>query len=60
MNHSDIEELAIIYGNKELIIEFLENLEIAKRHDDAPINAILLKGDMKKEVKKFVWKSKNL
>lgn len=56
MNHSQIQSIAIIYGKKELIEEFLENFQMDRMHDGAPIKAILLIGDMKKEIKKFIWK----
>ena len=45
MKYRDIQEIAIIYGKKELIQEFLENFQIDRQHDGAPINAIQLKGD---------------
>ena len=56
MKYSDIQSIAIIYGKKELIEEFLEKFHIDRQHDGAELNAILLKGDMKKEAKKFIWK----
>lgn len=56
MKYRDIQETAIIYGKKELIEEFLEIFRMDRMHDGAPLNAILLKGDMKKEIKKFIWK----
>lgn len=56
MNYSQIQSIAIIYGKKELIEEFLENFQIDRAHDGAEIKAILIKGDMKKEIKKFIWK----
>ena len=56
MKHSDIQSIAIIYGKKELIEQFLEIFHMDRAHDNAPLNALLLKGDMKKDVKKFIWK----
>ena len=56
MEHKEIQEIAIIYGKKDWIMEFLEIFEMDRMHDGAPLNAILLKGDMKKELKKFIWK----
>lgn len=56
MEYKDIQEIAVVYGKKELIIEFLEIFYMDRAHDGAPLSAILLKGDMKKEVKKFIWK----
>ncbi len=45
MKHSDIQQIAVIYGKKELIEEFLE---MFRMHDEAPLSAILLEGEMKK------------
>jgi len=56
MDYKDIQELAIIYGKKDLIEEFLDIFYMDRAHDGAPLNAILLEGEMKKEVKKWVWK----
>ena len=56
MNYKQIQEIIIIYGKKDLIIEFLEIFNMDRAHDQAPLNAVLVKGDMKKELKKFVWK----
>jgi len=56
MKYNEIQSIALIYGKKDLIIEFLENFHIDRQHDGAPINAVLLKEEMKKELKKWVWK----
>lgn len=56
IKYKEVQEISIIYGKKELILEFLEKFQIDRLHDGAELNAILLKGDMKKEVKKFIWK----
>ena len=56
MNYNDIQEIAIIYGKKELILEFLEKFEIDRMHDGATINAVLVEGDMKPYLKRFIWK----
>jgi hypothetical protein len=56
MKYKEIEEIAVIYGKKGLILELLEKFHIDRQHDEAILNAILLKGDMKKEVKRFVFK----
>ena len=55
MKHKYI-EIAIVYGKKDLILEFIEKFNIDRQHDGAPLNAILLKGNIKKEIKKFIWK----
>ena len=56
MNYNEIQELAIIYGKKDLIEQFLEIFYMDRAHDGAPLNAVLVQGDMKKELKKFIWK----
>jgi len=56
MEFNEIESIALIYGQKELIEEFLDIFNMDRAHDKAPISAILLKGEMKKELKKFIWK----
>ena len=56
MKYSDIQEIALIYGKKELVLEFLEKFQMDRKQDGAELNAVLLSGDMKKEVKKFIWK----
>ena len=56
MEYKEIQEIAIIYGKKDWIMEFLEIFEMDRMHDGALLNAILLKGDMKEEVKKFLLK----
>ena len=56
MKYKEIEEIAVIYGKKDLILELLEKFYIDRQHDEVRLNAILLKGDMKKEVKRFVFK----
>ena len=56
MEYKEIEEIVLIYGKKELIEEFLEKFEIDRKHDDAPIKLRLLEGEIKQQMKKFVWK----
>ena len=56
MDYDEIQEIAIVYGKKELIEEFLEIFNMDRAHDNAPINAILVQGDMKQYLKKFIWK----
>ena len=56
MEFDEIQEIAIIYGKKDLIEEFLEIFNMDRMHDGAPINTIQIKGEMKKEIKKFIWK----
>ena len=49
-------EFLLLYGKKPLIEEFLENFRMDRMHDNAELNAVLLKGNMKKEVKKWLQK----
>lgn len=56
MKRKNIELVAIVYGKKDLILEFLENFQMDRMHDGAELNAVLLRGNMKHEVKKFILK----
>ena len=56
MNYKDIQQIAIIYGKKDLIQEFLEIFNMDRAHDGAPLSVMLVKGDMKKELKRFILK----
>ena len=38
-------KIAIVYCNKDLVEYFVEQFNIDRMHDDAPIKAILVKGD---------------
>ncbi len=51
-----MESIALVYGEKKLVKEFLESFNWDRMHDDAPIKAILVRGDMKKDLKHFIWK----
>jgi hypothetical protein len=44
----------LLYGPKDLIEEFLDIFQMDRAHDGAPLNAILLKGKMKKEMKALI------
>lgn len=56
MKYSEIQEIALVYGKKELVEEFLENFRLDRMHDQAPITAILVENEMKKGLKKWIWK----
>ena len=56
MDYEDIQEIAVVYGKKDLIEEFLDQFHMDRAHDNAPLNAVLLEGEGKKELKRFVWK----
>ena len=49
-------KIVLLYGKKELVEEFLEKFNNDRQQDGAELKAILLEGEMKKEVKKFIWK----
>jgi hypothetical protein len=44
----------LLYGPKPLINEFLDIFQMDRAHDGAPLNAVLLEGDMKKELRKQI------
>jgi hypothetical protein len=56
MNYKNIQQIAIIYGKKGLVEEFIEQFHIDRKHDGAPLNAVLVNGERKKELKRFIWK----
>ena len=56
MDYNQIQSIALVYGEKKLVKEFLESFNWDRMHDDAPIKAILVRGDMKKDLKHFLWK----
>jgi len=43
MKYKDIQQIALVYGKKQLIEEFLENFQMDRAHDGAEINAVLVK-----------------
>ena len=45
MKYSNIQQIAIIYGKKELVEYFVEQFNIDRFHDGEKIKAILVKGD---------------
>jgi hypothetical protein len=46
----------LLYGPKPLIEEFLDIFQMDRAHDGAPLNAVLLPNNMKKELKRFIEK----
>ena len=56
MEYKDIQQIAIVYGNKDLVEYFVEQFNIDRLHDGEEIKAILVKGDFKKDLKHYVWK----
>lgn len=57
MQYKDIQEIILIYGKKDLILEFLEKFCIDREHDGAELKAVLLKGGMKKKLKDLYGKA---
>ena len=45
MKHSDIQQIAIVYGKKDLVEYFVEQFSMDRLHDGEEIKAILVKGD---------------
>ena len=56
MKYSEIQQIAVIYGKKELIEEFMDIFWLDRAHDKAELNVVLTKGDLKKQLKQFIWK----
>ena len=56
MKHSDIQQIAIVYGEKDLVEYFVEQFNIDRLHDGEKVKAILAQGDLKKDLKHFIWK----
>ena len=56
MKHSDIQQIAIVYGKKDLVEYFVEQFNIDRLHDEEEVKAILVKRDLKKDLKHFIWK----
>ena len=56
MKHSNIQQIAIVYGKKDLVEYFVEQFNIDGLHDEEEVKATLVKGDFKKDLKHFLWK----
>ena len=56
MEHSDIQQIAIVYGKKDLVEYFVEQFNIDRLHDGEEVKAILVRGDIKKDLKHCIWK----
>ena len=56
MRYKDIQQIAVVYGKKDLVEYFIEQFNIDRLHDGEEIKAILAKGDLKKDLKHFIWK----
>ena len=56
MKHSEIQQIVIVFGKKKLVEYFVEQFNIDRLHDGEEINVILVKSDLKKDLKHFIWK----
>ena len=56
MEYYDVQQIAIVYGKKDLVKYFVEQFNIDRLHDEEEIKAILVKDDLKKDLKHFIWK----
>ncbi|MBI2655140.1 hypothetical protein HYX06_01820 [Candidatus Woesearchaeota archaeon] len=56
MEYQDIRQIAIVYGNKGLVEYFVEQFNLDRLHDGEDVKAILIKGDLKKDLKHFIYK----
>ena len=56
MKHSDIQQIAIVYGKKDLVEYFVEQFDIDRLHDGEKVKATLVRDDFKKDLKHFIWK----
>ena len=56
MKYKSIQQIAIVYGKKDLVEYFVEQFNIDRLHDGEEIKAILVKGNFKKDLKQFIWK----
>ncbi|MBI2660494.1 hypothetical protein HYX07_05000 [Candidatus Woesearchaeota archaeon] len=56
MEHQDIQQIAIVYGKKDLVEYFVEQFNLDRLHDGEEIKAILVKDDLKKDLKHFIHK----
>ena len=56
MRQKKTQEIAIVYGNKDLVEYFVEQFNIDRLHDGEEIKVILAKDDLKKDLKNHIWK----
>ena len=56
MKYSDIQQIAIVYGKKDLVDYFVEQFNIDRLHDGEEVKAILVRDDLKKDLKHFLYK----
>ena len=51
-----MKSIAVVYGNKDLVKYFVEQFNIDRLHDGEEVKVILVKGDLKKDLKHFIYK----
>ena len=56
MKHSDVQQIAIVYGKKDLVEYFVEQYNIDRLHDGEKVKAITVRDGLKKDLKHFIWK----
>ena len=56
MEYKDIQQIAIVYGNKDLVEYFVEQFNIDRLHDGEEIKEILVRSDFKKDLNHHIWK----
>ena len=56
MKHSVIQQIAIVYGKKDLVEYFVEQFNMDRLHDGEEVKAILVRDDLKKDLKHSIWK----
>ncbi len=57
MKNNKVEEIAIVYGRKDLVEYFVEQFDIDRLHDGEEVKAMLVKGELKKYLKNSIKKS---
>ena len=59
MKYDKIEEIAIVYGKKDLVEYFVEQFNMDRLHDGEEVKAMLVKNNPHswfKDLKHFLWK----
>jgi len=51
-----MKSFAVVYGKKGLVEYFVEQFNWDRLHDGEDVKAILIKGDLKKDLKHFIFK----
>ena len=56
MEYKDIQQIAIVYGKKDLVEYFVEQFNIDRLHDGEEVKASLVQDDLKQSLKKYICK----